>query len=264
MIRSLIHAIALVFQLLRGGITGGFRRVRIGRRTYWIAPIVAGGAPDGDDDGDDSDDDDGDDDDDDGESDSADDDDDDSEDDEEEDEDDEDRPAKKALRREREARKKAQAEAKKAKAEQKKLERRIARLENGGNDDLEQVQSENEELKEERDGLRTELQQAKLIAELADPKYELSSPKAAAKVIEVEFDDEGNPEDVEEAVEALLEEIPGMKRGATASGGSAANGSRSKKTKWTRERVQKLARDNPNKLNELMDKGEIPAEALGG
>ena len=260
MIRSLIQMVAALLALLRGEERGGsIRRFRVGGREYAVLPIIAGASGEDDDDSDD-----GDDEDDDGESDSADDDDDDSEDDEEDEDDDPDAGAKKALKAERDARKKAQSDLKAERAERKKLERRLNRLENDGNDDLEAVQEENGELKDENESLKTNLQQAKLIAELADPKYELASPKQAAKLVEVEFDDDGNPEGVEEAVADLLEEVPGMKKGASSSGGSAANGSRSKKTKWTRERVQKLARDNPNKLNELMDKGEIPAEALGG
>lgn len=165
----------------------------------------------------------------------------------------------KAYAKLREAEKRAEA-AEKAKAE---TAERLKAIEDAEKSELEKAQAKLQEY-EDRDGAATEmLRQANLIAELSKPEYKLSSAKAAAKLIEgVEFSETHEPEGVEEAVTALREETPGLFVDHAPAGGSPANGSKGK-TK-SAEELRKIAREDPKRFSEMLEAGEVPAEALSG
>lgn len=112
--------------------------------------------------------------------------------------------------------------------------------------------SERQKLQKQLDALRKEQESAQ--AALRQERARLAVVKAAAKynipaslaekLVEVEFDDDGNPKDVEAAVKKLAAEYPQLVQGG--GGGSPTNPASGKKTTLTREDVQKMTAEEIN------------------
>lgn len=137
-----------------------------------------------------------------------------------------------------------------------------------------ELEGENEELKSKVETAEGGTKKARLLAELRNSsKYEIADDMIdlVAEQLDVDYNDAGEPQGVEDAVSDLLEKRPTLKKvetteGEGGEGVSAGNAgsSRQRGGEMTREAAQALAKSDPNKFNEMMDKGEIPASALGG
>lgn len=82
----------------------------------------------------------------------------------------------------------------------------------------------------------------------------------------ISVDAEGNVDGADDAVEALLEELPELK-GRTDDDGEPAGGNPDRKRNrgtMTTEQARKLAADDPATFNRLFDENKIPASAFGG
>jgi hypothetical protein len=90
---------------------------------------------------------------------------------------------------------------------------------------------------------------------------------------DISLDEGGEVDGATEAVDAFLEEFPEFKAQAKADPedptkpeppGGAPDRKRKGDKELTTEQIQKLAKDNPKKFNELFDAGKIPTSALSG
>lgn len=198
---------------------------------------------------------------------------------------------KEILRKERKARKdaeKATREAQRAveaaQSAQSDLAARISELEeqgDGGDDEtakeleklnkrLADAERKATEATERERQAQERARRAKLEAALRNPALGIAPDMVdiAAERIEVEFDDDGNPQDVEDAAKELLEARPSLAvredEPAPAAGPANPGAKRQRGSTMTREDVQRMSRDEPEKFAELYEKGEIPASALGG
>lgn len=179
--------------------------------------------------------------------------------------------AERAVRNARAAEKKAKEEAEQAKAEAAELRQA--------------QETEHETAKRERDEARVEAEQAKARADRLTVDTALRDAAAEAgvapakirrfvRMVErdgLEIDSDGEVTGAEEAVDALLEEFPEFKAEPSNEEGPpkkekpGGNPDRKRKEpELTPEQLQKMAQDEPDKFNQLMDEGKIPASALGG
>lgn len=107
---------------------------------------------------------------------------------------------------------------------------RLKKIEDADKSELQKAQDRLKELEDQAGASVSMYQQAQLVAELAKPEHGITNAKAAAKLIEgVEFNDSHEPQGVADAVKALREEVPGLfgEGKAPADGGSPANPARS-------------------------------------
>lgn len=135
--------------------------------------------------------------------------------------------------------------------------------------DLENAQKKIEDLERAAQEKDERLRKANLRTELRDPKHEIApdAVNLVAGALEVTFDDEGQPENVDAAVKAFLDTHPSLrKKAGSGGGGSPANpaGGRGGPGELSHDEAVALAKSDPDRFNELFDKGEIPKSALGG
>lgn len=116
----------------------------------------------------------------------------------------------------------AQREAEKAAKDRiKELEAQAAELQaikDAEKTELEREREARERLEAENAAKDARLRDANLRTALADTKYGIADPEIAATLLkgEVAFDDDGNPQDLDQVVESLLERKPLLKAGAAA------------------------------------------------
>lgn len=131
------------------------------------------------------------------------------------------------------------------------------------------------ELTEKVETSGKESKNAKLLAELRSPDYEIAPDMVdlvAEQLDSVDFGDDGKPIGVKDAVEELLEKRPSLKGSTNGEGGGsgvsstspAASRGRGGNKDMSLEEAKTLAKEDPAKFNEMVDKGEIPSSALGG
>lgn len=169
-----------------------------------------------------------------------------------------------ALKSEREARKAAEKESKAQAKRLEELEEKARKVEEAEKTELEKAQGRIAELEGKEAETTEKVRRANLLAELSKPEHGLQSASAAAKLVEVEFDEDDNPVDVGDAVKTLLEEVPGLAATPADPGKpNPANPAKKKNDQVTREDIAQLAKDDPKKFNEMFEAGEIPASALG-
>jgi hypothetical protein len=163
---------------------------------------------------------------------------------------------KAALEAERKARRDAEKRAKAA-------EDKAREYEDAEKSELEKAQDRIKHLEANGQQATEKVRRANLLAELSKSQHGLASAKAALKLIDgVEYDDDGEPLNATERIEALLTENPFLKAAANGtSTTSPASPQRDRGGEMTREQIADLAKTNPKLFNEKFDKGEI---ALGG
>lgn len=134
--------------------------------------------------------------------------------------------------------------------------------------DLENAQKKIEDLERVAQEKDERLRKANLRTELRDPKHEIApdAVNLVAGALEVTFNDEGQPENVDAAVKAFLDTHPSLRAKKGGGGGSPANpaGGRGGPGELSHDEAVALAKSDPDRFNELFDKGEIPKSALGG
>lgn len=157
-----------------------------------------------------------------------------------------------------------------AERERDDLKRKVQEHEDANASELEKAQRRVEELETAVTHATAALQQAHLLTGLAaHEKIGPQRAKAAVKLIEgVEYGDDGEPSNLEERIAALLTEHAALfvdtPPANPASPANPQSGRDRGNQKWTQDDALRLARDNPAKFNELLDKGEIPASVLSG
>jgi hypothetical protein len=184
--------------------------------------------------------------------------------------------------------------------ERKRAKRRLAKAQKAAKDAADKAaalerekESESETLRREAGEARAEAERLKADAEriridsavrdaAADAGVPAKKLKRIARLVDrddISVDDDGDVDGADEAVEEFLEENPEFlestpkpKKGdddddeekdREPSGGSPDR-KRKPGKELTRKQVEKLAKEDPEKFNELYDAGKIPASALGG
>ena len=134
--------------------------------------------------------------------------------------------------------------------------------------DLERAQAQIAKMENEREEALQALRKARLIASLNDPSAGLA-PDAVpivADVLEVEYDEDGKPVNLEDALSSFLESHPSLRARQPGTNGSPANPAANRHSgapALSPEDVRRMAKEDPVRFNELWDKGEIPESSLG-
>lgn len=168
---------------------------------------------------------------------------------------------------------KAQSEAAAAKAE-------ADRLKQERESEQEKTVRERDEAKAEAERLRSNSERMTIDSAIRDAAAEADVPAKTIKRLvrlvdrdEITIDAEGEVDGAAEAVEAFLTEYPEFKGKPVDPADPdleveppGGNPSRKKKPpkELSREQVQKLAKEDPDKFNEMFDAGQIPQSALAG
>jgi hypothetical protein len=170
----------------------------------------------------------------------------------------------------------------KAKAELDKANARAAELEREKETEQERVTREAGEAKAEAARERANTERLTIDAAIRDAAADADVPAKTIKRLvrlvdrdEISVDGDGEVDGATEAVEAFLTEFPEFKGKPAVEPTeeeeeepepAGGNPSRKKKPpkELTAEQVQKLAKDDPEKFNELYEAGKIPAKALAG
>lgn len=110
------------------------------------------------------------------------------------------------------------------------------------------------------------LRRANLLAALAEKELTGAKGKAAAKLLDtVEFGDDDEPTNLDDAITAAKAEYGEDVFKAAPNGRPAGDGDGGKGgSTLTRDEIKRIARDDPDRFNQLFEEGKIPAEALGG
>ena len=78
------------------------------------------------------------------------------------------------------------------------------------------------------------------------------------------YDEQGHPQGIEDAVDAVLADFPEMVGEPGTGSSSPANVPRRRQQgEMTVDEAKRLAKTDPNKFNEMWEAGKIPAAALG-
>lgn len=115
------------------------------------------------------------------------------------------------IKAQREAEDAAKKAAKDAERERDKLAARLKEIEDAEKTELEREREAREQLENENPRLKEQLQDARLQVALANPTLGIADPEIAATLLKergLKFADDGSPENLTEAVEALLTAKP--------------------------------------------------------
>lgn len=165
---------------------------------------------------------------------------------------------------------KAYEKLRQAEQQKKEAERKLKEKEDAEKSELERAQSRVTELEGDLSEATKAVRRANLMVELVKPTYQIA-PDAVdlvADALEIDYDDSGRPQGVEDAVEKLLEDRPSLKarpstEGDPTSPGNPAGG-KGGGTKISTETAKRLATEDPDEFNRLYEEGKIPQEALAG
>jgi hypothetical protein len=166
----------------------------------------------------------------------------------------------------------------KAKAELAKADARAKELEREKESEQETLRREAGEAKAEADRLRADAERMLIDNAIRDAASDADVPVKKLKRIPRLVDrdgiavEDGEVEGATEAVEAFLTENPEFKGTAAdppdpepdPEPGSSPDRKRKASKELTTEQIRKLAKEDPDKFNELYDAGKIPASALSG
>lgn len=164
-------------------------------------------------------------------------------------------------------------EAKRAKEAAEKAQAELKARQDAEKSELDRERDRTAELQNQNEAATRKLRKAMLVTAVSNPALGVA-PDAidlVAEKLDVEFDDNDQPQGVKEAVEAFLDERPSLKAKAaspSSPGHNPANPGHQRDpgggngSKLTDEQWMKLAETDPDKWNEAFDKGEIPASAL--
>lgn len=170
----------------------------------------------------------------------------------------------------REAERKAKREAETAKAEAERYRQEQAQREDSERTELEKAQARTAELERQNEEATAAVRRSRLMVELSKPDHGIASDAVdvVAGLVDVEYDDGGTPQGVKEAVESLLEQRPSLRRQATPpsdnTSPAAPGGGRDRGGGISKEEALRMARENPDELNRLIDEGKVPASIFGG
>lgn len=164
---------------------------------------------------------------------------------------------------------KAYEKLRKAETERDEAARKLREREDAEKTELERAQARVTELEGNVSAATNALREAKLLTGLgAHEKIGAARARAAVKLIDgVEYDDQGEPTNLTARIDALVAEHAALFTAAPQQDPPASPGNppRPRPTGGiTKDEAAKLARENPAKLNEMIDKGEIPASIFGG
>lgn len=160
---------------------------------------------------------------------------------------------------------KAYSKLREAEAERDRLKAEAKKRAEAGMTELEKAKARAAELEKSVAEADAKIRRAHLLAGLSNPNSGIA-PDAVdlvASAIEVEYDDDGQPVNLDSAVAAFLEVRPSLR--ARAAGGTTSPGNPDagrRKGEMTRAEVAELAKSDPTRFNELWDSGEIPRSAL--
>ena len=167
----------------------------------------------------------------------------------------------------------------KAQADAKAAQDKARELERAQETEQETTKRERDEAKAEAERLRSNTERATIDIAIRDAAADAEVPAKTIKRLvrlvdrdDISVDEAGEVDGATEAVEAFLEEFPEFKAAAKVDPnepkpelpGGAPDRKRKADKEMTPEQVQKLAKDNPEKFNELFDAGKIPQSALAG
>lgn len=155
--------------------------------------------------------------------------------------------------------KELRAEAAKYRKEAQDAKAKVSAFETQQMSEAEKLQAQAKAAQEQAQAVRQELQQAR--AEVAISRAAAANgvdPRKLAKLVQVEFDDAGQPINVDQAVAAVLKEWPELKAQTTTATASATNPART--AKLTVEAIKKMT---PAEINERWEEVKA-AMAAGG
>lgn len=154
--------------------------------------------------------------------------------------------------------KELRAEAAKYRKEAQDAKAKVSAFETQQMSEAEKLQAQAKQAQEQAQAARQELQQAR--AEVAISRAAAANgvdPRKLAKLVQVEFDDAGQPINVDQAVAAVLKEWPELKAQTTTPAPGATNPART--AKLTIEQVKKMS---PAEINSRWD--EVQQVLQGG
>lgn len=122
---------------------------------------------------------------------------------------------------------------------------RLKSFEDADLSERQKLQKQLDDLKKQQEAANDALRQerARLAIVKAAARHGLPA-SLAERLVDVEYDDEGNPKDVDAAVKKLAAEYPQLVAGS--GGGSPTNPASGKKTTLTRDDIQKMTADEIN------------------
>jgi hypothetical protein len=122
------------------------------------------------------------------------------------------------------------------------------------------------ELEEATSTAQARVRRANLLVELARSEHGIASDAVdlVADKLDVEFNDDDEPQDVKEAVEQFLERHPSVKRRSEGGGGSPGSpgAGRRRGGHLTTAEARRIAKEDPERFNEMIDKGEVSPTIL--
>lgn len=185
--------------------------------------------------------------------------------------------AKRLIANERKRAKERLEKAQKAAAD---AEARAKELEQAQETEHETAKRERDEAKVENERLRATTEKLKVDAAIRDAAADLDVPakkvKRLLRLVDREgitVDSDGDADGAAEAVESVLEEFPEFKEapvdpddgdGKSEPPGGAPDRKRKPDKELSAEQVQKMAKEDPERFNELFEAGKIPEKALAG
>lgn len=167
---------------------------------------------------------------------------------------------------------KAYAKLREAEKERDRLREAEKKREQEEMTELERANARIKEMEEQAERNLAAMRRTNLVSALRDPSLEIA-PDAVSLVadkLDVDYNEDGEPLDVADAVKTFLEAHPSLKARPAGGGGpgssptNPAAGRSGGTPTMTQEEARRLAKENPVRFNEMWEAGEIPASALGG
>lgn len=140
---------------------------------------------------------------------------------------------------------KLRSEAKGYRTELSDVKAKLTAFEEAQMSELEKAKAQADAFKAQVEAANAQVQQARAEAAISTAAGKAGLPvDLALRLVDVQFDDEGKPMGIDEAVQGLVQQYPQLVSGG---GTSAMNGANGKKRPLTREEISKMS---PQEINE--------------